>query len=441
MSVHEGWMSAISSHSETRLPVQFSQRRDATRDLAISFLMQQGVENPQVISLAAGLVDPATLPVHKSLKAVQEMLSSETVGRGALQYGTTHGYIRMRRLGLEHFAKLEKQDVSDLGIHLDNVFLTTGSQQLLSLVCEVLFDPGDICMVAGPTYFVFAGNLAGVEARAVTIPCDEQGMKIDALDQALADLDKAGELSRVKLIYVVSYYDNPAGTCLAVERRHQLIELVKKWSREHQILILEDAAYRELRYDGEEFPSVWSCDPSRELVIYAQTFSKTFSPGIRVGLGIVPTSLVSAIADRKGNEDFGSSNFGQHIIAKVLENGDYYQHLNRIRESYALKRDVMLAAAEQYFSDIPGVTWHHPHGGLYVWMSLPESISTGFESDLFKAAVKEGVMYVPGKICYAESGQKQPDNQMRLSFGVQNSEGVVEGMRRLSVAVRQQIEK
>jgi len=417
--------------------IKFSQRRAMTQDLAISYLMQQGVENPQVISLAAGLVDPATLPVNEVLQATSGVFNSSAEARGALQYGTTAGYLRLRRLLVEHLAALEKRDAASLNLHHDQILLTTGSQQLLSLVCEILFDPGDICLVAGPTYFVFAGNLAGVGARAITIPSDAGGMRMDQLELRLQEIERAGELSRVKLIYVVSYYDNPGGTTLDLERRQQLLKIAKQYSRDHRILILEDAAYRELRYDGPEFPSVWGMDETGGQVIYTQTFSKTFAPGIRVGFGVVPEDLVAPLSDRKGNEDFGSSNLAQHLIANVLQSGVYAVHLEEVRKGYRGKRDAMLQAAESYFSGIPGVSWHVPHGGLYVWMTLPEDVQTGFESPLFKAAVAAGVMYVPGEICYAEEGPTKLRNQMRLSYGVQTAAGIDSGMQRLSMALRQ----
>jgi 2-aminoadipate transaminase len=420
-------------------PIQFSQRRELTRDLAISFLMQQGVENPHVISLAAGLVDPDTLPLSEVAQATAAIFSSSAGGKGALQYGTTPGYLRLRRLLVEHLAKLEGISTGDLKVNHDQILLTTGSQQLLSLACETLLDPGDICLVAGPTYFVFAGNIAGVGARGITIPSDEHGMRTDLLEETLANLERSGELPRVKMIYVVSYYDNPGGTCLSLERRKQLLDIAQRWSREHRILILEDAAYRELRYDGPEFPSIWSLDESRSRVIYTQTFSKTFSPGVRVGFGVVPEELVRPLCDRKGNEDFGSSNFAQHLIATVLQSGMYETHLHQVQNGYRIKRDAMLAAAEREFGNIPGVTWHHPHGGLYVWMTLPAHIKTGFDSPLFKAAVDNGVMYVPGELCYAQAGPTRLQNQMRLSFGVQPPAGIELGMQRLAQAVRSQL--
>ena len=430
-------MSRSSLTPASSIPVRFSQRRSFTHELAISFLMQQAVENPQVISLAAGLVDMETLPTSIVQQVIGEIMSSPALGKAALQYGTTPGYVKLRRLLMQHYADMEQQDANALDFDLEQVLLTTGSQQLLSLVCEVLFDPGDICIVAGPTYFVFAGNLAGVGARTVTIPIDEEGMITSQLEQTLADLDERGELSRVKLIYIVSYYDNPAGTCLSTARRAEVVDVARRWSRDHRILILEDAAYRELRYDGEEFPSIRSFDPGGEHVIYTQTFSKTFSPGVRVGYGIVPKDLVQPICDRKGNEDFGSSNLAQHLIAKVIRDGLYEKHLSEVKHGYRVKRDAMVGAAQEHFSDIRGVSWHATHGGLYVWMTLPDEIETGFESRLFQAAVEAGVMYVPGQICYAEDHPDPPRNQMRLSFGVQTPSGIELGMQRLATAIKQ----
>ncbi|MBX3438728.1 MAG: PLP-dependent aminotransferase family protein [Planctomycetaceae bacterium] len=418
-------------------PIKFSQRWHFAREQAISFLMQQAVENTGVVSLAAGLVDFATLPVPETQAAISQMLGDDAAARQALQYGTTAGSERLRRLLLAHLARLEGTTVEQLGIDAGQLILTTGSQQMLSLVCEVLLDPGDICLVAGPTYFVFLGNLNGVGAEAVTVDTDDGGMRPDALEAALEALAAAGRLDRVKLIYLVSYYENPSGVCLAEERRASIVEIAQRWSKRHRILILEDAAYRELHYDGPVLPSVWGCDASRDTVIYTQTFSKSFSPGLRVGYGVVPRDLVGPLCDRKGNEDFGSANFNQHLLATVLESEMYAAHVEQVCAAYRIKRDAMLSAANRYFSDISGVSWVHPHGGLYVWMSLPSRIETGFQSELFRRATQaHRVMYVPGELCYGHSPTERPRHQMRLSFGVQSPAGIDDGMHRLSRAVR-----
>jgi 2-aminoadipate transaminase len=262
-------------------------------------------------------------------------------------------------------------------------------------------------------------------------------MRPQALEETLARLDAAGKLDCVKLIYLVSYYENPSGLSLADDRRTAILEIARKWSKAHRILILEDAAYRELRYDGPVLPSVWSYDTDRDTVLYTQTFSKSFAPGIRIGFSIVPRELVRPLCDRKGNEDFGSANFNQHLLATVMEIGLYAPHVEQVRAAYRQKRDAMLAAADHYFADLPDVHWVHPHGGLYVWMSLPERIETGFTSELFQSATQTyGVMYVPGELCYGQPRSECPRHQMRLSFGVQSPAGIDDGMRRLAAAVR-----
>lgn len=438
--------------------VRLSQRWEWGSRQAISFLMQQGVENPGVISLAAGLVDQETLPVDVVRQVTEEILSHSARGRLALQYGTTQGLETLRLELARHLEQLESDPLqlplSKGESHTDplqlplgkgerkavdpgRIMLTTGSQQLLSLICEILFDPGDICLVPAPTYFVFLGTLHGVGARVVPVPTDDDGMLVEEVDAALARFAAAGELERVKLVYCVSYYDNPSGRSLAAERRQALVDTVRKWSQTQRIFILEDAAYRELRYDGPVLPSIWSCDPTGEHVILAQTFSKTFSPGVRVGYSVVPTDLVGPIIDRKGNEDFGSANFNQHLLARAMQQGLHAAHVERVRAGYRAKRDAMLAAADAHFSSIPGVHWVHPHGGLYVWMTLPLHVETGFDSPLFRRMVKtDRVMYVPGELCHAGPPESRPRNEMRLSFGVQNVAGIAEGMERLSRSVR-----
>lgn len=404
---------------------------------AISFLMEQGVDNPDILTLGAGLVDSETLPVDIVRELVAEICSDPNEARAALQYGSTPGSPRLRAALLKHLAALEGRPAGELGISPDQLLLTTGSQQLLSLVCEVLFNPGDIAFVAAPTYFVFLGTLAGVGARAIPIRSDEQGMVIEDLDREIARIADAGDLHRVKLIYLVSDFENPSGICLSAARRQQALAVARKWSREQRILILEDAAYRELRYSGEPIPSIWGLDGGQEQVILAQTFSKSFSPGLRVGYGVVPAELAGPLADRKGNEDFGSAHFNQHLLARALESGVYTRHVARVRQAYTVKRDAMLAAADRYFSDIPGVHWVRPDGGLYVWMSLPREVPTSFESPLFKHATREeSVMYVPGDLCYTGPLAERPRHQMRLSFGVLEPRVIDEAMRRLAQAVR-----
>ena len=421
--------------------LRLSQPAQRAADQSISYLMQAGFQYPNCISLAAGFVDEATLPTQLVRDAVQRVLTSGAGGRPTLQYGTTPGVESLRAVFRGHLAALEDNPaVSDLP--LERIMLTTGSQQLLCLLSQALFDPGDICLVAAPTYFVYLSVLDGVGAKVIPVPTDDRGILPDGLEATLQRLDDQGDRERVRIVYVVSYYDNPSGVSISADRRESLVRIVQRWSSsKHTILLLEDAAYRELRFDGPVLPSLWSYDTTGETVILTQTFSKSFSPGLRVGLSVLPQSLVKPISDLKGNEDFGSARLNQHLIADVLTSGSYEDHVKRVVAAYTVKRDAMLAAADEFFADIPGVEWKCPQGGLYVWMSLAPEIPTGFDSPLFKFATQTAdVIFVPGELCYPTTWSDKPRNQMRLSFGVESPETLREGMQRLARAVRHVME-
>jgi len=405
-------------------------------DQAIGYLMQAGIENPDCLSLAAGFVDESTLPADLVLNSATRLLTSDKRGRAVLQYGTTAGMDSLRTVFRSHLARLEdNSQVNNLS--LDRIILTTGSQQLLCLLTQALLNPGDICLVSAPTYFVYLGVLEAVGAEVIPVPTDSGGMLPNGLNDTLRGLESEGRLNRVKLVYAVSYYDNPAGVSIAADRREPLVRIVQQWSTKSPLLLLEDAAYRELRFNGPVLPSLWSYDETGETVVLTQTFSKSFSPGLRVGLSVLPESLIKPICDLKGNEDFGSARLNQHIVADVLRSGAYIDHVSEVKAGYAIKRDAMLAAARGYFSDIEGVTWERPDGGLYVWMTLPNDIVTGFDSPLFEHATNvEKVMYVPGELCHPSQWEQRPRNQMRLSYGVLEPSQIREGMKRLASAVR-----
>ena len=414
-----------------------SDQAQRSANQAIGFLMQQAVENADCISLAAGLVDEESLPVRIVREAVAELLSDADSGRKLLQYGITPGPERLRRVFRTNLARLEHRADELRDLPLSHLVLTTGSQQLLSLVTQALFNPGDICLVAAPTYFVYIDVLQAAGAEIVPVTADADGMRPDSLAAAFQQIESSGKLHRVKLVYVVSDFDNPSGVSVSAARRPKILRIVQQYSLDHRIFLLEDCAYRELRYDGEAIPSIWSLDRTRETVILAQTFSKSFSPGIRVGMGVLPQSLVKAVTDLKGNEDFGSAHLNQHIVASAISTGAYVEHVRSVCESYRRKRDAMLATVEHEFAGLPGVTWFKPQGGMYVWMRLPDHIETGFSSPLFHRATHvDKVMYVPGELSYPANWPDRPRCEMRLSFGVQNVAGITEGIRRLASAVR-----
>jgi 2-aminoadipate transaminase len=297
-------------------------------------------------------------------------------------------------------------------------------------------DAGDIVIVEDPTYFVYTGVLQAAGARTVGITTDDEGMVPEVLEERLAELKEAGELHRVKMVYIMTYYQNPKGTSTSWRRREQLYDIVERFSTEEDfIYILEDAAYAELRYDGPELPFMKSLDTRNERVLLALTFSKSFSPGLRLGYGYLPDELIGPVLHQKGSHDFGSSNFAQHIAYYALENGHFDEHGHRLRARYRAKRDAMLSVLR---TDFPTeVKYVEPQGGLYVWATLPEGISTAKGSRFFNEAMERKVLYVPGTYCYTqEPGRIKPDNQLRLCFGYIDEAQVTEGMQRLAGAVK-----
>lgn len=421
-----------------RRMIAFSQRRAGAAGQKIGLMMRAVLDHPDVLSLAAGYVDRATLPRPLVRSLADELLEADDAGRDALQYGDPAGNRRLREAVAARLRLLEEQSDSGGRATAEDLLMTSGSNQFLSLMFETLLDPGDICLVASPTYFVVTGMLRGVLARPYGVATDEEGMTPEGLDAALTAIEEAGDLVKVKLVYVVSYHDNPAGTNPSRQRREKLLQVVNRWRQKQPLMVAEDAAYRELTYDGPREPSLWGLDRAAggDSVVYSQTFSKSFSPGLRVGFGTGPAALIDAMLDRKANEDFGSPHFSQSLMLKVFESGRYEQHVEALTDSYRRKRDAALAAMDENFAGIDGATWSRPRGGLYVWVTLPKSVCTDFDGPLWRAAVEgQKVMYVPGQVAFAAEPSPQ-HRHMRLSFGVLSESDIAEGIGRLAAAVR-----
>ena len=425
--------------------LRLSRRAGRTAENPIGYLMHQAVANPDLISLAAGLVDQESLPADETLATLTELLSDRDAARRALQYGTTQGHERLRELVVERLERLEGCLAREMGVDAGHVVITTGSQQFLQLISDVLFDPGDIVLMGSPDYFVYMGVLTGLGVRVIGVPLDEHGIVTEALDETLDHLDRAGQLERVKLVYCCSYSQNPSGVTLAPERRTRILDIVRKWSRFGRIFLLEDAAYRELYYSAQAPRSIRSFDSRGETVILTQTFSKPYSPGLKIGYSVLPDDLLGPVLREKGNHDFGSANFNQHLLARVMESGRYEEHVAKLREIYRAKLRAMLHSLEQEFSRLDvEAQWTRPAGGLYVWLTLPESMDTGRSGQLFQRCLEKSVLYVPGEYCFPGERLDHgpcplggPSHTMRLSFGVQPVDGIREGIARLAAAVAQ----
>ena len=415
-----------------------SQRSRWAEGQTISQLMAMPLARPNLISLAAGFVDQQSLPVEPTHIALESLFSDARAARAALQYGTTPGHPPLRERILRRHTEQDRFEAAG-DTTIDQVVCTSGSNQILHIVGECLFNPGDIVLCAAPTYLVVLGTFLSLGARPIGIATDDGGILPDALEDALQHLKSTGELPRVKAIYVVSFFDNPRGLTLDTERRAQIVELAKRWSTTNKngtkIHVIDDIAYRELRYEGTDVSSSLVFDRERDTVVVAGTFSKSFSPGIRLGWAILPQHLVQPVCNVKANIDFGSPNFNQHLMTKILELDLFDAHVAQLRTTYRGKLKAMLNAANDFLSPIPGTRWEVPCGGLYVWLQLDEAIDTGPGGNLLDRAMDEGMFYVPGQYCFAPEGNSLQKNTIRLSFGVQSEDKIRIGMEALSRAL------
>ena len=403
---------------------------------AISWLIKATLSRPKLISLAAGFTDNATLPVEFSRKLLNEILRAPKTGQPALQYGTTAGESHLRQLTASHLQKLDGGH--DSAHAPEHTIITGGSQQFLYMTLEALCDEGDIVLVEDPTYFVFLSILQSRNLKARGVKLERDGIDLVHLEKVLERLKKSGELRRVKALYLVTYFQNPTGVTTSLAKKRAVLKLLKKFERAagHPIYLIEDAAYRELRFDhGADVPTALTVPGAKARVIYAGTYSKPFATGVRVGFGILPEPVYTAVLRIKGNHDFGTANLLQHLLARALASGVYDRQVSKVQKNYARKAVVMKRALAEHFP--ANVEIWEAGGGLYFWARLPKNISAGVDSKIFQAALKNDVLYVPGELCYADdSSRRKPANEMRISFGNASAENIRFGIRRLGAVLR-----
>ena len=418
----------------------------------ISWLMQTALSRPKLISLAAGFTDNPTLPVKISRQVLNRVLRSPKTGRPALQYGITAGETNLRQLTARHLLKLDQSSSSSLSSSKkelrmrttnekiypwERVIITGGSQQLLYMTLEALCDEDDIILVEDPTYFVFLSILQSRGIRARGVRLERDGLDLAHLETVLERLKKSGGIRHVKALYLISYFQNPTGVTTRFEKKRGILKLLKKIERAagHPIYLIEDAAYRELRFKGPDIPSALMVRGATDRVIYTGTYSKPYAPGARVGFGLLPEPLFTSVQRIKGNHDFGTANLLQQLLAGALQTGLYDQHVAKIEKRYGQKARVMKQALAEHFP--PNVEIWESGGGLYFWARLPKNVSTGVKSKVFQTALKNDVLYVPGELCYADDpARKKPDHEMRISFGSASEKNIREGIKRLGKVLR-----
>ncbi|MGB9833130.1 MAG: PLP-dependent aminotransferase family protein, partial [Caldisericum exile] len=395
---------------------KFSTRSKGMKASAIRKLLNL-INNPEIISLAGGMPDPTLFPKE----ILGEIAKDVTVNHGgkALQYGPTEGIQPLR----ETIVNLAHKEGID-SVAIENVLVTTASQQGLDLVGRIFVDPGDTILVEAPTYVGGLQAFHAVQANFVTVPLDEDGLNTDALQSTLDDLANKG--INPKFIYVIPNFQNPAGVTMTLERRKKLLDI----SHKSNLIILEDDPYGDIYFEGEKLPSLIELDKIGN-VIALRTFSKILAPGLRLGWIIADTEVIKKISIAKQGADLCSPSLTQYIADKFIRDGHLDSYLELVRKNYKIKKDAMLSALEKYFP--AGCSWTKPHGGMFVWASVPEYIDT---DALFIEAVQEKVAYVIGSAFYPYGEDK---HHMRLNFTLSTPEQIDEGIRRLGNLLKKKI--
>lgn len=372
---------------------------------------------PEVISLAGGLPDTSTFP-PEAFAAEMDRITRTSLAE-ALQYGPTEGVDLVR----EQITKVMEAEGMDVDPR--EVTVTTGGQQAIDLITKVLIDPGDILICDAPTYPGALPTFCSYEADIRQIECDGDGMRIDVLEETLAEL--AAEGRKPKFIYSVPTFQNPGGVTLSLERRRRLVEI----AAEHEILVVEDNPYGLLRFEGDPLPTLYSLDGGN-FVVYLGTFSKILSAGLRIGWLVSPRPIREKVVLGKGAADLCTSTLTQDFAGHYFRDDNWREYVDELTGIYRGRRDTMIAAMSEYFPH--GSSWNKPTGGLFVWATMPEVLNT---EDLLAKALLKGVAFVPGTGAYVDG---RGTNSMRLNFsGVKEAE-IIEGIRRIGAVAREQLQ-
>jgi len=394
----------------------FSERALGFRPSEIRELLKL-VDSPEIISLAGGMPDGRFFPIDRVIEA--STFALREYGKKALQYGSTEGIKKLRVLLMD---RMENEGVG--GIDLDNVIVSTASQQGLSLVAQVFVNPGDTVIVEEPSYLGAIQAFASMQAKFCTVPLDKDGLQMDILEDRLKELQKAH--IRPKFVYTVPNFHNPAGVTMTLERRKKLIEL----AHTYDLLIIEDDPYGEIRFEGEPIPSLLALG-GKDRVVALRTFSKISFPGLRLGWIVAREDIMNKIIVGKQAADLCSPAMTQYIAYEFVSRGWLDDYVNVVRREYPKKKNAMISALEQYFP--VGSSWTDPQGGLFVWVKVPEHIDT---AAMFREAINAKVAYVVGIAFYPH----RDDNcHMRLNFSAVDPEHITEGIHRLGDLLKSKV--
>ena len=379
-------------------------------DASTSLLAAQSHD---VVRLAMGSPAPEAIPSAVFADLLADVAGS---GVGAFDYGATEGDPALREALLEFLAQ------QGTPVRADELLITSGGMQGLDLACKLFVGAGDLVAVESPTYTNGTATISGYEGEMLEVPGDRDGMNVDALETLVSERG-----APPKVIYTIPTFQNPSGTTLSLERRERLVELAERWDA----LILEDDPYSLLRFEGEPLSSLRELAAGRARVVAVHTFSKIIAPGLRVGWVVAEPEVIVRMVDARQSMDTCTAPPMQRLVARFLSGGSAETHLSGLRDAYRDRKQAMQEALAQELGDL-GATWTDPHGGFFLWLTLPEPTDT---QALFPAALAEGVAYIPGQ-AFSISGRF--DNALRLAFSAEPPERAREGVRRLRRALERQ---
>ncbi|MFB9251193.1 PLP-dependent aminotransferase family protein [Sphaerisporangium melleum] len=370
---------------------------------------------PEVVSLAGGMPYVTALP----LDAVGEIVADLVAHRGtvALQYGSAQGDLHLR----EHICEVMREEGIDAGP--DDVVVTVGSQQALDLITRVFIDPGDVVLAEGPSYVGALGTFAAYQASVVHVAMDDEGLDPAALAETIDTLSRQGR--RIKFLYTVPTFQNPAGVTLSAPRRRQVLEICRRAG----VLVVEDNPYGLLGFDGEPMRALRADDADG--VVYLGSFSKTLAPGFRVGWALAPHAVRDKLVLALESAVLSHSTFTQLTVGQYLATQPWREQIKHFRELYRERRDTLLGAMEALMP--PGCVWTRPAGGFFVWVTLPDGLDA---KAILPRAVAERVAFVPGTGFFADGSGRR---NMRLSYCYPEPERIREGVRRLAGVIQQEV--
>jgi len=371
---------------------------------------------PEVVSLAGGMPNLSALPLESIAAEVAGVIARD--GQVALQYGSAHGLPELREQITEVMA------LEGVKGHPDDLVVTVGSQMALDMVTRIFCDPGDVVLAEGPSYVGALGTFAAYQASVVHVAMDDAGLIPEALRAALASVEAQGR--RVKFLYTIPNFHNPAGITLAVRRRAEILDICAR----HGVLVVEDNPYGLLGFDGQTYPALRSMDPGN--VVYLGSFSKTFAAGLRVGWVLAPHAVREKLVLAAEAATLCPPTLNQLIVSRYLATHDWQGQIKTFQQAYRERRDAMLSALEQHLP--PGCSWTRPDGGFFVWMTVPEGIDS---KAMLPRAVTARVAYVSGTGFYADG---LGSRQLRLSFCYPTPERIREGVRRLGAVLAEELE-